>query len=128
MNKQIKAKWVRALKSGKYKQGHGQLKNKSKFGCLGVLTDLYIKSHKDTEWVESSFEADEKKKFAVTQAYPAFVVQKWARLRDENPYVEMTRKNVHYYSDLTLADLNDGTTYKRRKSFKDIAALIQAQL
>ena len=47
MNKEIKDKWLAALRSGEYKQCRGRLKkgNKNKsFCCLGVLTDLAIKS------------------------------------------------------------------------------------
>jgi hypothetical protein len=42
MNKAIKNKWVKALRSGKYKQAEGTLYNKDKdsFCCLGVLKDL----------------------------------------------------------------------------------------
>ena len=38
MDTQIKEKWVTALRSGKYRQGHGQLRSEDdKFCCLGVL-------------------------------------------------------------------------------------------
>ena len=41
MNKEIKREWTHALRSGKYKQGNGQLKTSSgKFCCLGVLCDI----------------------------------------------------------------------------------------
>jgi hypothetical protein len=41
MNKELKAKWVEALRSGKYKQGKGMLRNeKGQFCCLGVLCDI----------------------------------------------------------------------------------------
>ena len=37
-----RAKWVEALRSGKYQQGRGRLKNeKDQFCCLGVATDLF---------------------------------------------------------------------------------------
>jgi hypothetical protein len=43
MKKQMAQKWVDALRSGKYKQGHMELHNKkdNTFCCLGVLDDLY---------------------------------------------------------------------------------------
>lgn len=45
MNKTIAMKWVKALRSGKYKQGVGHLCQVSSKGkkhcCLGVLTDMY---------------------------------------------------------------------------------------
>lgn len=45
MNKTIAMKWVKALRSGKYKQGVGYLCRVNSKGkkhcCLGVLTDIY---------------------------------------------------------------------------------------
>ena len=40
MNKQIKARWVRALRSGKYKQGKEALHQDGQYCCLGVLCDI----------------------------------------------------------------------------------------
>lgn len=41
MNKEVKAKWVAALRSGEYKQGKGRLKNiNNEYCCLGVLCAL----------------------------------------------------------------------------------------
>jgi len=52
MKKTIMNKWVKALRSGKYKQGreklctvNGTTGNES-YCCLGVLTDLYLKERK----------------------------------------------------------------------------------
>lgn len=33
-------KWVKALRSGKYKQAEGQLRDGDRFCCLGVLCDV----------------------------------------------------------------------------------------
>jgi len=41
MDSSLKQKWVRALRSGKYKQASGQLKTEDGFCCLGVLCDVY---------------------------------------------------------------------------------------
>lgn len=47
MKKEVAKKWVKALRSGKYKQGYGCLKqtnlkkNKTYHCCLGVLCELY---------------------------------------------------------------------------------------
>lgn len=47
MDKKIKAKWLRALRSGKYKQAKGVLRTeKGGFCCLGVLCDVVDK----TQW------------------------------------------------------------------------------
>ena len=43
LNKNAK-KWVKALRSGKYKQGIGQLRSGEKFCCLGVACDLAVKA------------------------------------------------------------------------------------
>lgn len=40
MDETIKAKWVAALRSGKYKQGFGFLNYRDKYCCLGVLCDV----------------------------------------------------------------------------------------
>ncbi len=52
MNPQKKKEWLRALRSGKYKQGQGQLcsvgpRGGEKFCCLGVAIDVLC----DTWWV-----------------------------------------------------------------------------
>lgn len=45
MNKRLKTRWVKALRSGKYAQGNGDLRTESRHGdvtycCLGVLGAL----------------------------------------------------------------------------------------
>lgn len=37
MDKKIKTKWVKALRSNRYKQGHGKLYDGDVYCCLGVL-------------------------------------------------------------------------------------------
>jgi hypothetical protein len=37
VNKQLKAAWIDALRSGEYEQGDGQLQKGNRFCCLGVL-------------------------------------------------------------------------------------------
>lgn len=46
MVKELKAKWCKALRSGKFKQGKGRLKTKYGFCCLGVLR--HVVNPKDT--------------------------------------------------------------------------------
>ena len=52
MKKNIMNKWVKALRSGKYKQCRDQLcivsgtTGEESYCCLGVLTDLYLKERK----------------------------------------------------------------------------------
>lgn len=37
MDATLKAKWIAALRSGKFKQGRGQLRKGNEYCCLGVL-------------------------------------------------------------------------------------------
>lgn len=46
MNKTIKKQWVKALRSGKYEQTEGCLKDKNGYCCLGVLCDILPKPAK----------------------------------------------------------------------------------
>jgi len=61
MRKIIAKKWIKALRSGKYKQGKGYLKqftskNEPRHCCLGVLCELYNdtmkKNYKKTLYTE----------------------------------------------------------------------------
>ena len=56
MDPTIKARWVAALRSGDYNQGHGRLHTKengiSSFCCLGVLCDLANKENIVSEIIE----------------------------------------------------------------------------
>ena len=45
MNKEVKEKWVSALRSREYQQARGRLRRKDGYCCLGVLCDIY---HKET--------------------------------------------------------------------------------
>jgi hypothetical protein len=55
MDKDIKAKWLEALRSGRYRQGEGALRVDDKFCCLGVLCDLIAPG----EWMGGVFRANE---------------------------------------------------------------------
>jgi hypothetical protein len=53
MKEEWKDKWVKALRSGEYKQGRERLRSGNQFCCLGVLADLVIKENPDTFCMES---------------------------------------------------------------------------
>lgn len=40
MNAEMKAKWVAALRSGKYQPGNSYLRSEAGWSCLGVLCDI----------------------------------------------------------------------------------------
>jgi hypothetical protein len=53
MNKIVKKKWLKALRSGEYKQGGGRLRSGNKYCCLGVLCDLTP----EVKWVTNIVDA-----------------------------------------------------------------------
>lgn len=60
----IAQKWVEALRSGKYKQGKMALRTKTKHGtvkhcCLGVLCELYNKTHKNKLKIKKTTKPDD---------------------------------------------------------------------
>lgn len=52
MDKKLKAKWIKALKSGKYRQGTGRLYTKEtrSYCCLGVLGKVAGKRLNNSKW------------------------------------------------------------------------------
>lgn len=75
MNAEVKAKWVKALRSGEYKQTDGGLRENDNFCCLGVLCDLYD----PTLWDASTYRVEG----ACGVGYPPRTVKEWADLSDE---------------------------------------------
>lgn len=119
MKQNIMKRWVNALRSGKYKQGTGALRQETKttpkFCCLGVLCDLHRKEiGADYSWSDSTY--CRKGRRLETGVLPR-VVMKWAGLKDRDPSL------VDHYALVqdryTASDLNDNG-----KRFKTIAKLI----
>lgn len=85
MNKNIKA-WIRALKSGKYKQTQNKLKRENSYCCLGVACDLYLKSKDNKDkmtWKDINH--------FTSLPIP---VRNWLRLKKGNPVVKIISKKV----------------------------------
>ena len=88
MDPKIKSQWVKALRSGRYVQGQGRLKNhKDEMCCLGVLCDISGFG----VWSFEGYESDG----ITTQYYPPQSVQAWAGLEEEDPYVTDRRLSTH---------------------------------
>ena len=104
MNEDIKTKWLKALRSGEYKQGHGALQGEEGgYCCLGVLCDIM---DPDDNYVWRGC------------TYLPLLAMHEAGLDSANP--EVFKKG--YAS--TLAGLNDS----EETSFDQIADLIEEQL
>lgn len=61
MNKKIKARWLRALRSGKYRQGQKRLRNTNgTMCCLGVLCDVFDKTKwekpSENDWIDWTYD------------------------------------------------------------------------
>lgn len=127
MNKEIAQKWVKALRSGEYKQGSHVLHNTSNntYCCLGVLCDIYQREGNkfDTVWVgnwgnwgvetTNGFENLLATYFDGRCDVLPEVVMKWA---------DIDCSSGSYRDDLiTLAALNDDMEY----TFDQIATVIE---
>jgi hypothetical protein len=119
MNAKIKALWVKALRSGKYKQTRFCLRDEvdDSYCCLGVLCDLYAKEHKDAKWKDDmgdiGFIASKGSNFE-SRVLPKKVTQ-WAGI---NSIGKLNKPHA------SLIELNDDCKY----SFKKIAKVIEEQL
>ena len=109
MKKKVMEKWVKALRSGRYKQGRHALKYKTKAGvvrhcCLGVLCDLYQKEHKVKLRTDLNPGKDELKSCKVflfddNEAGLPDQVMKWSGISSDD--------GVLYMDTQTLASMND---------------------
>lgn len=106
MNPEIKTLLLRALRSDKYKQGKGRLRDGDKFCCLGVVCDLHS-LETGNKWEGNVYLESE-------HTLPLVVAQ-WAGFKSHNPDV----KNEF----ACLAAMNDAG-----ESFKKIARVIEKQL
>lgn len=110
----IRRRWLKALRSGEYKQGVGKLRQTDTYGkvpvqrfcCLGVLCDLYKKDRVKQGYTNATFPRSK------VEVLPKSVMA-WAGLKQEDPDV----KNG------SLAELNDCGV-----SFKKISRIIERQL
>lgn len=118
MDVEIAKKWVEALRSGEYKQGHEVLRGGNEFCCLGVLCDLALKEKAvEAEWTpeyrgRTYFSEPDNR----SETYLTHGVAKWAGVKSRSPRV------VSNGTSRPLSDLND-TAY----TFDQIANLIEEQ-
>lgn len=112
MKIEIKALWIEALVSGRYKQAKGSLRTEDGYCCLGVLCDLHSKSNIDNSWCDTGEYTSEYKYIGFSTCLPP-AVKNWAELDGQDPTAGGTK----------LSDLNDSGA-----SFAQIAALINANL
>lgn len=151
MKKAIMTKWVKALRSGKYKQCKEDLcqvddKGNLSYCCLGVLTQLYInerKRQKKGNNIEGFVHIGDYEDVygyppdVNSEGIPAWyideetgllpeVVAKWAGFDMLRP--GWSAGSIHGFNeDKSLSTMNDGyaVVYLKPKSFKQIANIIE---
>jgi hypothetical protein len=123
MNPEVKALWLKDLRSGEHKQAHGFLNCKTGFCCLGRLTDLYIQNSANVEkknWYPAGCSSHDVMEFDTSTASLPDTVAEWAGLENFHgfgPVLEPVKGRI------SLDTMNDGGF-----SFKEIADIIEAQL
>lgn len=120
MNKDIKAKWLRALRSGRYRQTKNRLTDGKGFCCLGVLCNLHALETGST-WQQREggpiWYGGAEGFGGSCQALPRGVRQ-WAGLIESNPTIPRQRDGCE-----SLAEVNDCSD-----DFKRVARLIAKHL
>lgn len=112
MNKEIKDKWVAALRSGNYIQGHGTLSKNNLYCCLGVLCDLAVKE--GICKIQPNGLGGESIQYDNNRSFLPDSVMKWAELDDYSPSI----------NGVDLSNINDSGSH----TFNDIADLIEKHL
>lgn len=103
MDKELKEKWIKALRSGEYKQGKDCLRSNDNYCCLGVLCDI-IDSN---SWVH-----DENSGLIKFNSG----VRLW--------YTHAPYEKIDWVKQVSLMDLNDSQS----KNFDEIADWIEENL
>jgi hypothetical protein len=122
MNKEIAERWCTALRSGKYRQGTGTLRQVTvgqvTFCCLGVLTDLYLREHNQT-W-DGGASGNECHMFDDEHLPHAVAV--WAGMYDE-----CGSRPQNALAEPPLTALNDGSPKIPQRTFAEIADIIETE-
>lgn len=120
---EVKQAWVKALRSGKYRQGRGQLRGPADYYCcLGVLCDLYRKEHRDQlEWLPDEDDPEVGRYSVRVRNAGVWSLEDWSRL----PAVVWGWAWSHdgmspVSAETTLMVMNDGTS-----TFEEIAQFIE---
>lgn len=109
MKKIWKKRWLKALRSGKYKQTAGTLRDAYGFCCLGVLCDVVAK-HENKKWRRNTFSGE-------MANLPEYV--------SELVGIEGSDPDIKYkYDFVALSYLNDSEGL----DFNELADLIEKQL
>jgi hypothetical protein len=131
MNENAK-KLVHALRSGKYEQTTGLLKDETGFCCLGVACDLYAQEFPDEAYWHGDdsaifFDGEDQQSTNLTEA-----VKEWLGFKDTSgrydvdpEWLENLKKNTESPIGHNWFLTNDNDVAKR--SFNEIADIIESE-
>ncbi len=115
MKQDVKEKWISLLRSGEHEKATWMLfrfhNGKRQLDVLGVLVDLYLRTHNE-EWAKGTYRGTQAKFEGAIAGlaldndmyYLPKRVQMWAELESKNPIL-----NVSYQNKNKLAEINDLT-------------------
>lgn len=132
MNPEIKAQWLKDLRSGEFTQIQSRLTDGEGYCCLGVLCEQAVKAgviDKKTTSSGDGFAYGTDATFRSEVALPE-AVQDWANL-DADPYVTFDHNFAGEGCEpdiQTLTEALSGANDDMEKTFSEIADLIEAQL
>ena len=122
MNKNIKKLWIKALKSGEFKQGVGFLEKDGKYCALGILSLLALVEGICTYKEERGVGGFDNKRFNLS-----FNVMKWAGIaQDDERFLDPEEHKVLLTvrnTKTSILELNDSG-----KSLKEIAMFVEKYL
>jgi hypothetical protein len=120
MKQAIMKKWVKALRSGAYKQGKGQLfDEKGGYCCLGVLCDLAMMEGV-TDFTPSNQTATNK--YGGSYDFLPGEVKKWAGMKTEDGSLRNIEiETLSGYTANSLTEINDEAKY----DFDQLADVIE---
>jgi hypothetical protein len=110
MKQAIMKKWVKALRSGEYPQGRGQLLDeKGGYCCLGVLCDLAMMEGV-TDFTPKGI--PNRNKYGGSYEFLPTEVKKWAGMKTENGSLRNIEIETPWgYTVSSLTEFNDEMKY-----------------
>lgn len=107
MDQRVKNLWLKALRTGEYKQGHNQLRanEDNTYCCLGVLCDLHRRETGDGEWTTDDLYRTSND--VESLGLPPSVAE-WAGLPSGDPKVSRVHFSKDFTGNTVISTLNDG--------------------
>jgi hypothetical protein len=125
INKTNIRKWVKALRSGKYKQTSGTLQDDVGYCCLGVACDVFAKETGKGKWRTADFSSG--KQFItnfgtdeemIHEADLPPAVMRWFGIRKSDPVLRSRGQTASHVNDVEGWDFDEIASAIERKYLK----------